>query len=129
MKDGFVALISVLLIATILLLIVSTLNFTGYVARVSVLDSELKEMSQSLAEGCLNIGIIKLAGNSNLTLTTPETHSINNYPCQIISIQANGYYKTIVTQAIVNDIYTNLKTDIDPTSLKVVSQIELATTP
>jgi hypothetical protein len=58
---GFIALLSVIIITLVLLVLASTLGFTGFFARSNILDSELKAESDFLALSCIEHVRLKLA--------------------------------------------------------------------
>src|SRR5437868_2087955 len=70
-KDaGFIALMSVIIICVILVLITTTLSFTGFYGRYNILESELKERSSAATEGCIDAGLLIIANNTVHTATT-----------------------------------------------------------
>ena len=50
---GFIALFSVIIITSVLLISAVALSFTGFLGRFNVFDSELKAESSALAEACI----------------------------------------------------------------------------
>lgn len=122
-NSGYIALISAIIISVILMLIVLGTGLTGFSGRFNILDSEWKERSTALAEGCLDTARLKLAVDPSYTVTTPETITIGSGTCQIISV-SSAWPKTIVTQAKPNNIYTNL-TVVVPDATNITSWQEL----
>jgi len=118
-QDGFVALISAIIISVMLLIIAVTIGMTGIFGRFNVLDSESKERSIGLAEACVDTAILKLSIDKDYLLI-PADHSIpiiGSDTCNIVSILPisipRNFPITIQTQAIVNKSYTNLVVVID----------------
>lgn len=66
MRDGFVTLISVILIVASLTVIVGTIGLVGFFGRFNVLSGEFKDKSSILAESCAGIAAVKLA-EANIT--------------------------------------------------------------
>lgn len=130
---GFIALVSIILISVVLLLTVVVSNFSNYVARYNIFNSELKGVSVGLAEACANIAILNLAKDFTYTVATAETHNVNGKACKIISVQPGGSGKIIKAQAnfpSVNGAYTNLQIEVQNTpSFGVVSWDEVVTLP
>ena len=50
---GFIALFSVIIITSVLLISAVALSFSGFLGRFNVFDSELKAESSALAEACI----------------------------------------------------------------------------
>ncbi len=108
-NNGFVALMSAIIISVVLLLLATSLSLTGFYDRSNILDRELKEKSSALAEACVDTAILKLAndptysGNEIITVSGGET-------CRIESISGG----TIISKANYNNTYfTNLEVDVD----------------
>lgn len=106
---GYIALISTLVIALLLVAITFSLSFSAFSARFNILDSEKKGVSNSLAESCVNAAMVKLAANA--TYTPPpggETLSVGNDTCTILDIQTSGSQKIIKSQGTFQNTYTNI---------------------
>jgi len=126
-SGGFIALISILLVSMVLLVTVTTLNLTGYIARESILDAEFKEMSISLAEACGNIAVIKLASDFTYTQTSESVEMVNGNQCKIISVTGSSTIKTARVQANSHELYTNLEIEVtNSPSFKINSWKECA---
>ncbi len=75
-QKGFIALISAIIISTILLALATTLGATTFFSRFDVLNSEYKRISLGLAEACVNQTLAKIgndydyAGNETVSLGT-----------------------------------------------------------
>ncbi len=125
-QDGYVALISTIVISILLLAITVSLGFSSFLGRFDIVDSESKERSLALAEACVDKTTLNIAEGINYTGTV----SIGSDSCSIISVAANTPSigkTTIKTQAIVNKSYTNLKVVIDSTDFSITSWNECPT--
>ena len=119
-EKGFVALMSAIIISAVLLFIGTTLSLSGFSNRFNILDSEMKEMSSSLADACFDTAILNLA--KNVTFTGDVNVGPNK--CTIQSV-TGGSTKTIVIQAKYKNYFTNLTVKVDSTTLAVVDWQEL----
>lgn len=112
---------SVIIIALVLMLVTTSLSFSGYYTRFNTLDRELKEVGAALAESCVEVARLRLAKNS-LYNPTDEVVALRNGTCRIVSI-TNG---TIHAEAQYKDHYTYIEVEVDPTTLRVISWREVA---
>lgn len=127
-NGGFIALVSVLLISVVLLLMVTTLSLSGFIGRFSILNSELKKVSASLAEACANTAVLKLAENWNYTGN--ETIVVNGNACAVFPVAAAGADPQILkTQAVYRKSYTNLVITVHKTPFAIVSWQEVPNLP
>ena len=62
-KNGFIALITVIIISAILLGLASAANTAGYFNRFTALDAEYKRTAFARAESCSNVELLSLAQN------------------------------------------------------------------
>src|SRR5262245_24206765 len=112
MQKGFIAVTSAIIITVLLLAITLAIVFTGYFARFNVLDSESKERSVALAEGCADTAIYNFSQGSTATGSV----TIGSDPCSIVFVQDNSPVTgkaLIKTQGIINKATTNMKVQID----------------
>lgn len=109
-QNGFIALMSAMLISVALLTLMISVSFEGYYGRFAILDSELKETSVSLAEACVNIAILRLAQGNEFTGTVP----VGDNECEIVDINTVSGNYVIEAQGVYKDAYTNLEVEIDP---------------
>jgi hypothetical protein len=124
-EEGFIALISAIIISLLLLTIVVALNLTGFLGRFNILDSEYKERSVSLAEACVDTALLNLA--NNLNYTGPVNIGVDT--CNILTVQANtpvAGQTTVKTKAIFQKATTNLEIVVNSSDLSVVSWKECA---
>ena len=75
------------------------------------MTTELKEISTSLAEACINLAILKLVENINYA--GDEIIKIASKQCLIRPINDSANNKIIESQAVFNDAHTNLQVVID----------------
>lgn len=128
-QDGYIALITVILISVSLLTMVVAVSFEGFFSRFSVLESEQKETSAYLAESCFNTAVLMLAQDDDYSGN--ESIDVGTESCDIKNITTSGSFaerRTIQTQGIKGDAYTNLEITIDLDSLPstdVVSWVEM----
>ena len=76
---GFIALMSALVISSVMLLIATGGSLAGFYTRVTSLNSEYKERSYFLADTCVNQTLLTLAGTPTYTgsATTSVSGTIN----------------------------------------------------
>jgi hypothetical protein len=129
-NGGYIALMSAIIISILLMTLSVTLSMTGFFARFDVLNSEYKERSIALAEGCVDMAMIKIAGDSNYSpIVGGEVVSIGTDTCRIVSVtkdSPSAGHTTIKTQGIFPTTggersYTNIETIINSTELTLVS--------
>ncbi len=65
---GFIALISAILISTILLSVAATLDQGVFFARFDGLNSEYQEIAQQLARACINTAMLKIRDDYDYTV-------------------------------------------------------------
>ena len=114
-QGGYIALISAVIISSLLLIITFTVNFSNFFARFNILDSEYKKVSTGLAEGCADTAILELSkdnawqpnGGAGDMLV-----SIENKSCKICEVSNSGAQKIIRTRAVYQKAHTNLEVTI-----------------
>jgi hypothetical protein len=117
-KEGFVALISVVIISAILLLVAVTLSLSGYYGRYNILDSELKKRSVAIAEACVDTALLNLANNPSYTGNATTT--IGSDACYVGTVTGAGT-KTLKARSMYKNYYTDLKVVVNASTLSVVS--------
>lgn len=122
-NNGFIALISAIIISAVLMIVTITLSYSSFFVRYNLLDSEYKERSSALAEGCVDAALLKLANDFNYLGN--ETITIGGEPCTIRGLQPSGSNKIIETHAGFQNANTNLSVVVDPSTLGVVSWQEV----
>ena len=122
---GFIALMSAIIISTILVLVAANLSLSGFNSRFNILESETKERSSALADSCIDIALIGFAQNSSYSGNVTATVGENT--CKISAITTSGSNKVFKTQGIFSNSYTNLKITVNGISFAILSVEELPT--
>jgi hypothetical protein len=121
-QQGYVALISAIVISVLLITITFALSFTSFYGRGNILNSEFKKVSYGLASSCAENAMLKLALNqSYVPVSGGETLNLGSNTCKIISVTSSGSQRTIKTQSIYKNTYSNLQVlvTLSPSSLTV----------
>ena len=129
-NEGYIALISVIIISVLLLTITFSLSLSGFFSRFNILDTEFKKRSVALAEACGDTALLKLAASSSIS--TPLTVPVGSDNCTISSVQFDtpSIGKTTVkTQAKYQNIFTNLAIIVNTANTSVISWEEIPTIP
>ncbi len=112
---GFVALISVIVIAALLLASILTVGAAQFFARMSLLDLERHAESRFLALSCAEIAEERLEENSVYTpspggdcVGVADTCGSGGAVCSICSVSASGNTVSIITRASYGGSYTTL---------------------
>ncbi len=66
-SSGFIALISAIIISSILVGLLLTSSGAGLSTRINMLDRELKRDSEYLAQSCINVTLLKISQNYTYT--------------------------------------------------------------
>ena len=122
-QEGFVALMSAIVISALLLALTFSAGFSGFFARFNLLDAEAKEQSRGLAEGCLDTAIVRSIEDSSFNPIN-ENVAIGSKSCTIVSMSSSGTQKIIKTLAVVNKTQTNIKGVFETSSFRLSSEIE-----
>ncbi|MES2087828.1 MAG: hypothetical protein V4467_02435 [Patescibacteria group bacterium] len=136
-NKGFIALMSTIIISTILMAIVFTTNMSSFYARFDALDGEFKRKAFALAESCANETLLRLAKNYSYDPTTDPDFvtgkglpiSIEDGECLIVSVlppapRAGALSEiTIITQGIYRNTFSNLKVEITTYNPGIASMI------
>ena len=130
---GFIALISAIIISAVLLVVTVTLSYSSFFARYNLLDSEYKDRSSALAEGCVDAALLKLANDPNYYANNERT-LIGSDECHIkqICLPSSNCSKAplsgqqiIETYANFQNACTNLSVAINQNTLAVQSWEEV----
>ncbi len=94
-QQGFIALVSAVIISVVLLTLVVGTGGRGFSSRFNILNSELKAMGSGLAEACVETARLKLAENPGYDpLSSPDTNPdwirVDNGGCEISSVDNAG---------------------------------------
>lgn len=93
-EEGFLALMSAIIISAVLMIVVFSVSFSGFMTRFNILDSEYKTKSYSLAEGYISDSFIVLAQKLSENPSYPGTGGQ-------VSLGGLDYYEIIVSGASV----------------------------
>lgn len=139
-ESGYIALISAIVISSLLLIITFTANFSSFFARFNILDSEYKKVSTGLAEACAETAILEIAKNPAWSPDVNGTCVGVGDPCPggpkvckiCSSINAGGNDFEIKTRASYGNpdkAYTNLVVNVtrSATDVRVNSWEEVGT--
>src|SRR3989338_297451 len=97
--DGFIALISVIVITLILLTMTATLGTKGFLDRFNILEGEAKETSAGLAWACAQGARVKIstdplyqptAGGEEFAVTEDPNNPGEYLMCKIVSVTTLG---------------------------------------
>ncbi len=121
-SKGFIAITTTMILSVILLVVATSLSFSGFFTRYNILDSELKKVSVALAEGCVDQGLLMLATQTYTTSTT--TIKIGEKYCDLGPVPSTGNPRLLHTQASSSKYYTNLTIEADEDTLKISCWIE-----
>ena len=115
-NGGFTALMSAIVLSFLLLTVAVTIGTVGLNNRLNISETEFKERSLNLAEGCVDIAISSINDGffpSNLTITIGEN---SEDKCIIVSalhgVPAANLYE-IKTRSDIQNAVTNLKVVLD----------------
>ena len=99
-QQGFIALMSAIIIATILLLVATTGGLTGIFARGDALDAELKARSVAAADACVDQALLALANDPGYTANPNPVFTLNALDkCTILSVVTAGGLSTTTVRA------------------------------
>ena len=119
MNRGYIALISAVIISVVLLTLITGAGWRGYQSRFNILNSELKAMSASLAEACVDTAILKLAEDNSYSGNKLIT--VGSETCQIKVISPGASPVIIETSAEIKNAHTNLRIEVPSVTNLVIS--------
>jgi hypothetical protein len=85
-KQGFIALMSVIILSAVLLGMAATAGTAGFFARFSALDREYKKSALGFADSCANVALLNLAQNYAYAPALPLVVPLDTGACTIESI-------------------------------------------
>jgi hypothetical protein len=112
-QDGFIALISILVVSAVLLTSTLSLAQFGIANRFFVLNLEQKTTSAKAAEACLQMMRVKVYNNPNYTSNTRTTYTFPSTSCDVISATSSGSVSSVRVSGKSGDAVTNLWALID----------------
>ena len=115
-NSGFVALISSIIIAAVLVSFALTTSQGQFFTRANMLDKELKVQSRLAAQSCVNITLLHISENYFFTLSSStDTLTIHNLSCTVQSVVygvENAQHTKVVTIDALSDnhdVWTHLQ--------------------
>jgi cytoskeletal protein RodZ len=128
--DGYIALISAIIISAVLVILAVSISQTGFLARFNVADSEYKKQSSALAEACIDTALLRIAQDPTVSATSSPVN-IGSNSCNIVSVQPGPPYTstplTIQTQGVFQDAVTNIQVKVNADTLSLLSWQECST--
>ncbi len=125
---GFIALMSVVVISSVLLLLVTEGSFSGFTSRINSLNHEFKNQSEALAEACVQQALLEYAHNSSFVgnASSSVTASEECYVGSMSRVSSNPALLTFTAQAASHNAYTFYEITARVTDLKIVRFVELS---
>lgn len=124
-NQGFIALISAIIISAILLLVATVASLNGFYGRSNILDAEYKERSSAIADQCADYALLQFGYDSSYV---PASQSVNGYSCTFKNLATNPSWcsgsskKTFETQGYFQNAYTNLQVTVDTNDLSICEE-------
>ena len=121
--QGFIALMSAIIISAILLVAIISGSLTQFYSRFNVLDQEFKERSSSLADACAQSLLLQLTYSTSYN---GGTITVGSDTCTILApVNPLGNPRTFPIQAVYHNTYTDLLVTVDVSTLVVSSWNEV----
>lgn len=121
---GFIALISAVVISAVLLLIVVSSGLLSINSRSNILDSELKERSDSTADACADEALYQLALDASYPGGTYSLNSLDKCTVgKITNPAGNTQFEVQATSS--NNSVTSLKVVANSGDLSIISWEEI----
>ncbi len=137
-RDGFIALVSAVVISVLLIGFTFAVGTSGFGARFRILTSEYKERSRALAEACADAALLKLAKDAGYA-PAAECVAVGESSCPggpdvctVLAVQRNmpsAGKHTITTRATFQRAVTNIKVVVNAADLSTVSWEEVPNLP
>lgn len=121
-ESGYIALISSIIIAGVLMAVVFTLSFKSFMTRFNILDAEYKKRSFNYAEACVDTAILKVIENNSYageTIAFGSEECIVTHPSLYIIKAKSSVPKSGSNQAVSN-IHVMLNSDFSVANHKEV---------
>lgn len=122
-QDGYIALITVIILSIILESIVFSSSLQGYFAQKTISQSLYKEQSFYLALSCAQEAALEL--KQNLAMFLPVYIQINNNLCSINAVTEGNQEFVILTSSSVEGFITKLETRVRSSDFSIISSKEL----
>ncbi|OGM99797.1 MAG: hypothetical protein A3B91_02125 [Candidatus Yanofskybacteria bacterium RIFCSPHIGHO2_02_FULL_41_29] len=124
-EDGFIALMSAIIIAAVLMVVVFSVSFSGFMTRFNILDDEYKTRSFSLAEAYADEAILELAKLWVVDPAFSGTSTITVSATDYYSYETVGTEYVIKAHSVVQKATTNIRVTIDKTTFTTTDREEV----
>ncbi len=123
-EDGYMALVSTIIVSILLTGLTATLATTGYWARFDILNLQYKTHSYWLAQSCNNLLLIALANNREYAVNEPI--HINGDTCTASTITHNPDSTIDLTSTgIIQGSSSTITVKANTADLSLISQKEV----
>lgn len=123
-RDGFVALMSAVLLSAILLIIVSAGGLLGWNSRFNAFDAEAKLRSAALADACADTVLLRLSYDAGYG--GDETIPLGTDSCKVLpATNPYGTPRVFPIQAVFDRAYTNINVTVNIDTLAITSWQEV----
>lgn len=111
-KNGYIALITVIIISAVVLILALSLAFTSLSQKQTILGHNNSLRNYYLANACANYAILQL--QKNFEYIGNETLNLDEYSCQIESVFGTGNInRSFITSSQIGNQKKVLKIEID----------------
>ena len=127
-SKGFIALISVLIVSTILFASVIAVSESDLTHRFQLLELERKMKSEKLAESCVHLGKAFIYNDPLVTkasLPYGGIFQIGDETCSVTSITPSALHSEIVTHGKSSGAVTSFRAIIQPETGNIISWKEI----
>ena len=128
-NEGFIALITALILSVILITVAASLSQSGFFLRSGIADAEYKERSSATAEACVNVVFLRLAANPfSYPYAMNESLNVGSDQCVIRQVLLDTPLigqTTIETRAVFQEAATNLRIVVNKADVSLVSWDEI----
>jgi hypothetical protein len=122
--SGFIALLSILILSTVLLATTLTVAERGITERFANLYLEHKEKSEALAHACVAIGRIFILNDPQYAHSDTRSYPIEGAMCDITRVTSHAGYSDLYTHAVFERAHTALHVTISHTTGDIQSIVE-----
>lgn len=118
-EQGFVALLSVIIISAVILMYLFTIGLASFLNRIDTLGAENKRVSLGLAEACVNASMLRVAQSApanNVCINTMGGTCGGTDPqlvCKICTTVSGGGYATTTVHALWRGAYSTVQATFD----------------
>jgi hypothetical protein len=119
-QTGYIALVSVIVLAFALSVITMSSGWTAWSAQKNAVLSESYTQSQQLGKSCARFAALRLLNDSSYTGPEAITLSDGN-TCDVVLVSGSGPY-SVDTRAIVNKSVASFRTELDGATLQIRAQ-------